>query len=102
MVLVSIIVLNVLYPSYAVNHLWCYTHAHTHNRFTALFSRSTWVSRCQKRTYWTFWCKGRLTEADTPTIRTNQCQHPPSPIFLQVLWRYRLPLFISDCCNLRA
>jgi len=39
--------------------------------------------------FWTLWCKGRLTEADTPTIRlhgrhsiwTNQCPPPPSPIF---------------------
>jgi len=34
----------------------------------------------------TFWCKGRLTEADTDhlagrhSIRTNQCSPPPSPI----------------------
>jgi len=38
---------------------------------------------------WTFWCKGRLTEAATDhpagchSIRTNQCSPPPSPIFLQ-------------------
>jgi len=40
--------------------------------------------------FWTLMCKGRLTEADAPTnhpagrhsIRTNQCQPPPS-IFLQ-------------------
>ena len=25
---------------------------------------------------WTLWCKGRLTEVDTPTIQTKQC--PPS------------------------
>jgi len=45
-----------------------------------------------KENFWTFWCKGRLTEADTPTIwlgatpsgfRTNQCPPPPSPHFLQ-------------------
>jgi len=36
--------------------------------------------------FWTLWCKGRLTEADTPinpsglhSIRTNQCPPPPSP-----------------------
>jgi len=41
--------------------------------------------------FWTLWCKGRLTEADIPTIwldatpsgfRTNQCSPPPSPHFL--------------------
>jgi len=39
--------------------------------------------------FWTLWCKGRLTEADTDhpagshSIRTNQCRHPSSPHFLQ-------------------
>jgi len=37
--------------------------------------------------FWTLWCKGRLTEADTNhsarrhSIRTNQCPPPPSPPF---------------------
>jgi len=54
------------------------------------FSGTTWVSQCEKRTYgfWTLWCKGRLTEADTLTIRlgvtpsglTNAHIHHP-PIF---------------------
>ena len=36
--------------------------------------------------FWTFWCKGRLTEADTDhpagchSIWTNQCSPPPSPM----------------------
>ena len=41
-----------------------------------------------RRELLTLWCKGRLTEADTPTmrlgrhsIRTNQCPPPPSPHF---------------------
>ena len=40
--------------------------------------------------FWTLWCKGRLTEADTQTVRparhaiwTNQCPPPPSLHFLQ-------------------
>jgi len=72
------------------------------NRFTTTvlpqpfygpFSETTQVSRCQKRNLWTLWCKGRLTEADTPTIRLGatpseltsvQCPPPPSsPCFLQ-------------------
>jgi len=32
------------------------------------FSGTTRVSRCQKRNFWTLWCKGRITEADTLTI----------------------------------
>ena len=37
--------------------------------------------------FWTLWCKGRLTQADTDhpagrhSIRTNQCPPPLSPIF---------------------
>jgi len=53
--------------------------------FYGAFSGTTRVSRCQKRTFWTLWCKGILTEADTQTIpagrhsiRTNQCPPPPS------------------------
>jgi len=36
--------------------------------------------------FWTLWCKGRLTDANTPnirchSIRTNQCSHPPSFVY---------------------
>ena len=57
--------------------------------FYGPFSGTTRVSRCQKRNFWTLWCKGRLTEADTPTIQlgatpsgptSGQLHHPP---FLQ-------------------
>ena len=45
--------------------------------------------------FWTLWCKGRLTEADTPTIRlgatlsglTSAHLHHP-PIFLQSTGHY--------------
>jgi len=36
--------------------------------FYGRFSGTTRVSWCQKN-FWTLWCKGRLTEADTLTIR---------------------------------
>jgi len=57
--------------------------------FYGPFSGTIRVSRCQKRNFWTLWCMGRLTEADTPTIwlarchsiQTNQCPPPPSPSF---------------------
>ena len=66
--------------------------------FYGPFSRTTWVSRCQKRTSGLLWCKGRLTEADTLTIRlgttpsglTSAHLHHP-PYFLQA----RCP---SCCC----
>jgi len=43
--------------------------------------------------FWSLWCKGRLTEADTPTIRMvatpsglagAQCPPPPSPHFYRL------------------
>jgi len=46
-----------------------HTHTHTHTQpFYSHFSRTTQVSRCQKRNFWTLWCKGRLTEADILAI----------------------------------
>jgi len=39
-----------------------------HNRFTALFRDHPGEPVLEKN-FWTLWCKGRLTEADTPTIR---------------------------------
>ena len=60
---------------------------HTHDRFTAFFPEPPGV---RGKGNWTLWCKGKLTEADTPTIRlgatpsglTGACLHHP-PIFLQ-------------------
>jgi len=59
-----------------------------HHHTTALwpFFRDYPVSRCQKRNFWTLWCKGRLTEADTLNIRLGatpsgltsaHLHHPP-------------------------
>jgi len=59
----------------------------THNHFTALWTLSgtTWVSWYQKvhfAIFWIFWCKMKITQVDTPTIRmdchpiqTNWCPH---------------------------
>jgi len=60
---------------------------YTHNHFMALWtlSGSTWVSQYQNvhfAIFWIFWCKIKITQADTPTIRmdchsiqTNWCPH---------------------------
>ena len=63
----------------------------TQQPFYGPFSGTTrWAGA--RRELLTLWCKGRLTEADTPTIRlgatpsglsSKQCQPPPSPMFLQ-------------------
>jgi len=48
---------------------------------------STPQSLAPEENFWTLWCKGRLTEADTDhpaerhSIQTNQCPPPPSPFF---------------------
>jgi len=39
-----------------------------HNHFTALF-RDHPGEPVPEENFWTLWCKGRLTEANTPTIR---------------------------------
>jgi len=61
-----------------------YTSNH-HNRFTALFRDHPGES-VPEENFWTLWCKGRLTEADTPTIRLGatpsvltdaHIHHPP-------------------------
>jgi len=47
---------------------WDTDHHHTHNRLTALFpGPPRWASA--RENFQTLWCKGRLTEADTETIR---------------------------------
>jgi len=40
-----------------------------HNRFTAFFPGPCPREPVPEENFWTLWCKGRLTEAETPTIR---------------------------------
>jgi len=70
-------------------HINTRTHDHTTTVYGP-YSGTTRVSRCQKRTSGLLWCKGTLTEADTPTIRLGatssgltsaHLHHPPH--FLQ-------------------
>jgi len=59
-------------PDLTIKQEWCYGLSyhtpHTSQPLYGPFSGTTRVSRCQKRTS-TLWCKGRLTQADTPIIR---------------------------------
>ena len=64
---------------------------HHHNCFTAFF-RDHLGEPVPEENFCILWCKRRLTEADTLTIRlgatpsgltSNQCLPPPSPINLQ-------------------
>jgi len=56
-----------------------------HNRFMAL-SGTTQGEPVPEENFWTLWCKGKLTEADTPTVRLGatpsgltsaHLHHPP-------------------------
>jgi len=59
------------------------THTHTHTTILQPFFRDHPGELVPEENFWTLWCKGRLTEADTLTgrhsIQTNQCPPPPSP-----------------------
>jgi len=48
-----------------------HTHAHTrtHTTVLRLFFRDHPGEPVPEENFWTLWCKGRLTEADMPTIR---------------------------------
>ena len=62
-------------------------HHHHHNRFTALFPGPPgWVGA--RREFWTLWCKGRLTEADTPTVRLGA-----TPSGLTSAYLHHMPFF---------
>jgi len=63
------------------------TTPHHHNHFTALF-RDHPGEPVPEENFWTLWCKGRLTEADT---RTNQLGATPSRLTSAHL--YHPPIF---------
>jgi len=66
-----------LHVWYAYGAMWSYHSMHWPldlllqllQPFYGPFSGTTRVSWCQKKNFWTLWCKGRLTEADTLTIQ---------------------------------
>jgi len=61
--------------------------------FYGPFSETIRVSRClQNRTFWTLWCKGILTEADTPTTRLGASS--PGPISAHL----HIPHFLQAAC----
>ena len=66
-------------------------HTH-HNRFTALF-RDNPGEPVPEKNFWTLWCKGRLTEADTPTIRLGAT---PSGLTSAHLYHPPLKLTLAD------
>ena len=55
-------------PAPSPYHLTIQVKPHHHNRFTALFPGPARRAGAEEN-FWTLWSKGRLTEADTQTIR---------------------------------
>jgi len=54
---------------HAMQHVNTMTHTHTHTTILRPFFRDHPSEPVPEENSWTLWCKGRLTEADTPTIR---------------------------------
>ena len=53
-----------------------HTHTHTHNHFTALWTlsgttRVSWYQKVHFAIFRIFWCKMKITQADTPTIQLD-------------------------------
>jgi len=61
-----------------------------YNRFTALFFRDHLGESMPEENFWALWCKGRLTEADTPTIQMGA-----TPSGLSSAHLHHPPIFIT-------
>jgi len=61
-------------------------HHHHHNRFTALFPDHP-GEPVPEENFWTLWCKGRLTEADTPIIWLGAIPSGLTSAHLVAAWR---------------
>jgi len=75
-----------------------HTHTYTHTTVLWPFFRDNPGKPVPEENFWTLWCKGRLTEADTLTIRLGatpsgltiaHLHHPP--IFFMVRMPFLLP-----------
>ena len=75
-------------PSYSIcnNRPHCSTIYHTPQPFYGRSSGTTWGEPVPEENFWTLWCNGKLTEADTQTIRLGatpsglssaHLHHPP-------------------------
>jgi len=73
------------------SHVHCKSGTHTHTHTTVLwpFFQDHPGELVPEENFWTLWCKGRFTEADTPTIQlgttpsglTSAHLHHPPHIF---------------------
>ena len=70
-------------------------HTHTHDFLRPFF----WDHPCElvpEENFWTLWCKGRLTQADTPTIRLGA-----TPSGLTSAHLHHLPFLQVGCPSCR-
>jgi len=72
-----------------------HTHTHTHNRFTPFF-RDHPGEPVPEENFWTLWCKERLTEADTLTIRLGTT---PSGLTSAHLHHLHHPPYARESCG---
>jgi len=82
---------NVIECKYKIYFLWFKIHYTHHTTILRPFFWDHSGEPVPKENLWTLWCKRRLTEADTLTIRlgansirTNQCPPPPYPHFYRL------------------
>jgi len=69
--IVIVISVNMLLVSFTLHYT-----QHTHNHFTALrtlsgTTRVSWYQKVHFAIFWIFWCKIKITQTDTPTIRMD-------------------------------
>ena len=75
------------------SYLLIYANAyHHHNRSRPSF-RDHPRESVPEENFWTLWCKGRLTEADTPTIRLGT-----TPSGLSIAHLHHSPIFLQAGC----
>jgi len=60
---------TVRYHGMAYQIIWKVPLYHTHTTVLRPFFQDHLGEPVQEENFWTLWCKGRLTEADTPTIQ---------------------------------
>ena len=80
------------------------THTHTHTTILRPFFRGHPGEPVPEENFWTLWCKGRITEADTQTIRlgatpsrlTRAHLHHPPHIFVLLLSTTEYSVIVSS------
>jgi len=86
-----------VYSAYLLvnNYLWIFTVlVYTPQPFYSPFSRTTQGESVSEENFWILWCKGRLMEADTPTIQLGA-----TPSGLTSAHLHHPPIFYRPSCH---